>query len=166
MLKKIIALVLLLSLITYAVVQAMDRQDKQTEQKVKQESENKDQFGGLTIGSKAPNFILHSLDGDEVSLSDYKGKKILVNFWATWCPPCKNEMPAIQKFSEEATEDLVVIAVNIDPENDVVAFANEHKLTFPILLDYQNVDKPVSDKYQVLAIPTTFFKNKTLEENS
>ena len=51
-------------------------------------------------------------------------------------------MPAIQQFSKEANEDLVVIAVNIDPENDVVAFANEYKLTFPILLDYQDVDKP------------------------
>ncbi len=157
MLKKIIAIVILLSLLTIAVVQAMDRQNKQAEQKVEQQTEDKDQFGGLTVGSKAPNFTLHSLDGDEVSLSDYKGKKILVNFWATWCPPCKKEMPAIQQFSKEANEDLVVIAVNIDPENDVVAFANEYKLTFPILLDYQDVDKPVSDNYQVMAIPTTFF---------
>ena len=83
----------------------MDRQNKQAEQKVEQQTEDKDQFGGLTVGSKAPNFTLHSLDGDEVSLSDYKGKKILVNFWATWCPPCKKEMPAIQQFSKEANED-------------------------------------------------------------
>ena len=60
MLKKIIALVMLLSLITYAVVQAMDRQNKQAEQKVEQQTEDKDQFGGLTVGSKAPNFTLHS----------------------------------------------------------------------------------------------------------
>lgn len=153
MLKKIIALVAILSLITIAIVQAMERQEKQTDLK----AEAEEQLGGLAVGAKAPDFTLNSLEGEAVSLSDFKGKKILVNFWATWCPPCKKEMPAIQQFTEEAGEDMVALAVNIDPENDAIAFANEHKLTFPILLDHQNVDKPISDQYQVLAIPTTFF---------
>lgn len=153
LIKKIIALVLLLSLFTFAIVQAIDRQDKQSPPKTKET----EQLGGLKVGSKAPNFTLHSLDGEDVSLSDYKGKKILVNFWATWCPPCKKEMSAIQQFSEEAGEGFVVLGVNVDPENDVVAFANEHKLTFPILLDHQEVDTPVGNRYQVLAIPSTFF---------
>lgn len=153
MFKKIIALVALLLLITFAIVQAMDRQDKQADQK----AGNQEQLGGLTVGAKAPNFTLNSLEGEAISLSDYKGKKILVNFWATWCPPCKKEMPAIQQFSDEAGEDMIVLAVNIDPENDPIGFANKYKLTFPILLDHQEVKKPISDQYQVMAIPSTFF---------
>lgn len=127
MLKKIIASVALLSLITVAIVQAMDNESKGNDEK--------DALGGLKIGAKAPNFSLKTLDGKQVELSDYEGKKVMLNFWATWCPPCKKEMPDMEKYTQQAGDDVVVLAVNIDPENDVQAFVEDNGITFTIPLD-------------------------------
>ena len=147
MLKKIIASLLLLLLIAVAIVQAMD----------KPEEKEDESLGGLKAGVKAPDFTLKTLDGEEVTLSDYRGKKVLLNFWATWCAPCKKEMPEMQAFAEKAGEEVVILAVNIDPENDVKAFADDNRLTFPIVLDEKSSKKLVNDQYKVLSIPTTFF---------
>ncbi|MGE7121656.1 TlpA disulfide reductase family protein [Peribacillus sp. NPDC097264] len=149
MLKKIIASVVLLSLIAVAIVQAMDdKPDK---------NEEGNSMGGLKIGAKAPDFTLETLDGKQVNLSDYKGKKVMLNFWATWCPPCKKEMPDMEKYSKQAGEDVVILAVNIDPENDVQAFIDDNGITFTIPLDSQSAKQPVNDQYKVMAIPTTYF---------
>ncbi|MFE4706490.1 redoxin domain-containing protein [Peribacillus simplex] len=152
MLKKIIASVALLSLITVAIVQAMDNEPKGNDEK--------DALGGLKIGAKAPNFSLKTLDGKEVELSDYKGKKVMLNFWATWCPPCKKEMPDMEKYAQQAGADVVVLAVNIDPENDVQAFVEENGITFTIPLDSQSAKNPVNERYKILSIPTTYFIDK------
>lgn len=149
MLKKIIASVVLLSLITVAIVQAMDNKPEG--------HDDKDSIGGLKMGAKAPDFTLETLEGKQVSLSDYKGKKVMLNFWATWCPPCKKEMPDMEKYSNQAGEDVVILAVNIDPENDVQAFINENGITFDIPLDSQSAKRPVNEQYKVMAIPTTYF---------
>ena len=152
MLKKIIASVALLSLITVAIVQAMDNDSK--------ENDEKDALGGLKIGAKAPNFSLKTLDGKQVELSDYKGKKVMLNFWATWCPPCKKEMPDMEKYTQQAGDDVVVLAVNIDPENDVQAFVEDNGITFTIPLDSQSAKNPVNERYKILSIPTTYFIDK------
>ncbi|SIR98812.1 TlpA disulfide reductase family protein [Peribacillus simplex] len=152
MLKKIIASVALLSLITVAIVQAMDNEPKGNEEK--------DALGGLKIGAKAPNFSLNTLDGKQVELSDYKGKKVMLNFWATWCPPCKKEMPDMEEYAQQAGDDVVVLAVNIDPENDVQAFVEENGITFTIPLDSQSAKNPVNERYKILSIPTTYFIDK------
>ncbi|WHY99837.1 redoxin domain-containing protein [Peribacillus simplex] len=152
MLKKIIASVALLSLITVAIVQAMDNEPKGNDEK--------DALGGLKIGAKAPNFSLKTLDGKEVELSDYKGKKVMLNFWATWCPPCKKEMPDMEKYAQQAGADVVVLAVNIDPENDVQAFVEDNGVTFTIPLDSQSAKNPVNERYKILSIPTTYFIDK------
>ncbi|GAB6254994.1 TlpA disulfide reductase family protein [Peribacillus sp. NPDC101481] len=152
MLKKIIASVALLSLITVAIVQAMDNDSK--------ENNEKDALGGLKIGAKAPNFSLKTLDGKQVELSDYKGKKVMLNFWATWCPPCKKEMPDMEKYTQQAGDDVVVLAVNIDPENDVQAFVEDNGITFTIPLDSQSAKNPVNERYKILSIPTTYFIDK------
>ncbi|KON69010.1 TlpA disulfide reductase family protein [Peribacillus butanolivorans] len=149
MLKKIIASVVLLSLFTIAIVQAMDNKpDKNAEN---------DSLGGLKIGAAAPDFSLKTLDGKQVNLSDYKGKKVMLNFWATWCPPCKKEMPDMQKYSQQAGDDVVILAVNIDPENDVQAFVEDNGITFTIPLDSQSAKNPVNERYKILSIPTTYF---------
>ncbi|MED3691638.1 TlpA disulfide reductase family protein [Peribacillus butanolivorans] len=149
MLKKIIASVVLLSLFTIAIVQAMDNKpDKNAEN---------DSLGGLKIGAAAPDFSLKTLDGKQVNLSDYKGKKVMLNFWATWCPPCKKEMPDMQKYSQQAGDDVVILAVNIDPENDVQAFVEDNGITFTIPLDSQSAKTPVNERYKILSIPTTYF---------
>lgn len=152
MLKKIIASVALLSLITVAIVQAMDNESK--------ENDEKDALGGLKIGAKAPNFSLKTLDGKQVELSDYEGKKVMLNFWATWCPPCKKEMPDMEKYTQQAGDDVVVLAVNIDPENDVQAFVEDNGITFTIPLDSQSAKNPVNERYKILSIPTTYFIDK------
>ena len=152
MLKKIIASVALLSLITVAIVQAMDNESKGNDEK--------DALGGLKIGAKAPNFSLTTLDGKQVELSDYEGKKVMLNFWATWCPPCKKEMPDMEKYTQQAGDDVVVLAVNIDPENDVQAFVEDNGITFTIPLDSQSAKNPVNERYKILSIPTTYFIDK------
>jgi peroxiredoxin len=149
MVKKVIAAVVLIALLGVAIVQAMDK--KAEPENVSQEAAN---MGGLKVGAKAPDFELKTLAGDTVKLSDLKGKKVMLNFWATWCPPCKAEMPAMEEFHKEAGEDIVILAVNIDPHLDVKAFVDENKITFPIPLDEEDT---VNETYQVLSIPTTYF---------
>ncbi|WP_160723452.1 peroxiredoxin family protein [Bacillus sp. USDA818B3_A] len=152
MIKKVIAAVGLVSLLTVAIVQAMDKktEDPQTATEASTATE------GLSIGASAPDFTLKTLTGDTVKLSDLRGKKVMLNFWATWCPPCKEEMPAMEQFSKQVGNDTVILAVNIDPQLDVQGFVDKNKITFPILLDAE--DK-VNEAYQILSIPTTYFIN-------
>ncbi|AIM15044.1 MULTISPECIES: peroxiredoxin [Neobacillus] len=150
MIKKVLAAVVLISLLTVAIVQAVNK-NSDVPESANTTSAAKE---GLSVGAKAPDFELKTLTGDSVKLSDLKGKKVMLNFWATWCPPCKEEMPAMEKLHKEAGEDLLILAVNIDPHLDVQGFVNENKLTFPILLD---TDDTVNEKYQILSIPTTYF---------
>lgn len=118
---------------------------------------------GLKIGEIAPDFTLTNLEGQEISLSDFRGKKVVLNFWASWCGPCRKEMPAMQKFYEAYKDKNVeVIAVNLThferKREHVDEFVNEFGLTFPIPLD---VDNEQYETYNVLTIPTTYF----LDEN-
>ena len=101
----------------------------------------------------APDFTVYDGQGNPVKLSDYIGKPIVLNFWASWCPPCKAEMPAIEKFHGNY-KDANAIAVNTDPEADVKGFADQLGLTFPIVLDEE--DRTMKN-YSVMGIPTTYF---------
>lgn len=106
----------------------------------------------------APDFTLDLLEGGDVTLSDLRGKLVMVNLWASWCPPCRAEMPAIQKVYQDYKElGLVVLGVNTtnqDSEADAAAFVREYGLTFPIPLDR---DGSVSARYELRGLPTTFF---------
>lgn len=82
------------------------------------------------------NFEMTLLDGTKTSFEEYKGKKVLLNFWATWCGPCVGEMPAFQKLSEEYPEELVILAVNCSEDKDTVQkFIDNNSYTFPVVLD-------------------------------
>lgn len=152
MLKKVMAVIVLISLLTVAMIQAMD---KKTESKNESKSlETSLQTDGLQIGAKAPDFELKALTGDKVKLSSLKGKKVMLNFWATWCPPCKEEMPEMEQFYKEGHQDIVILAVNIDPHMDVKGFVDTNGITFPILLDKDDL---VNENYKILSIPTTYF---------
>ncbi|MGE8033553.1 peroxiredoxin family protein [Lysinibacillus sp. NPDC093692] len=121
---------------------------------------------GLKNGDTPPDFTLTSLDGEDVTLSELRGKKVVLNFWATWCPPCKAEMPHMQNYYEQnAKKDNVeIIAVNLtkaerdvtedEKIDSVMTFRESFDLTFPILLDPKN---SAGLDYQVLTIPTTYF---------
>ncbi|MFJ7699391.1 redoxin domain-containing protein [Lysinibacillus fusiformis] len=123
---------------------------------------------GLGNGDTPPDFTLTSLDGEDITLSDLRGKKVVLNFWATWCPPCKAEMPHMQNFYDEygKEKNVEIIAVNLTTaERDVTAdakvdtvmtFRDSFELTFPILLD-SDPDNSVGADYQIITIPTTYF---------
>ncbi len=142
MVKKVTVVVLLITLMTVAIVQAMAKEEKP------------DNLPGIAVGEAAPDFELLNLNGEKVKLSDFQGKKVMLNFWATWCPPCKEEMPAMEKYYKQSNGDVVILAVNIDPQYNVKQYVNEMGISFPVLLDEK--DK-VNSIYQVLTIPTTFF---------
>lgn len=113
---------------------------------------------GLKIGQRAPDFELKQLDGQTVKLSDYRGKTVMLNFWATWCPPCREEMPHMQQFHTENEKDGVVIlgvnATSTEISVPVVdSWLKEWGITFPIVLDEQG---EVIKTYRVNSYPATF----------
>lgn len=106
----------------------------------------------------AADFELTSLDGNEIKLSDLKGKKVILNFWTTWCPPCREEMPHLQNFYEDhKDDDIEILAVNLtnldDGEEAVGSFVDDFGLTFPVLLD---TDGDVGITYETFTIPTSY----------
>ncbi|MDQ4075467.1 MAG: redoxin domain-containing protein [Chloroflexota bacterium] len=111
-------------------------------------------------GFIAPDFILRSLSGEEVRLADYRGQGVLLNFWATWCAPCRAEMPAIQQVADAyAEEGLVVLLVNrAEREGAVRGFVEQTGVTAPVLLDPEDV---AADAYRIGAMPTTFFIDRS-----
>ncbi|PLR83666.1 peroxiredoxin family protein [Bacillus sp. V33-4] len=116
----------------------------------------------LEEGSEAPDFELTTLAGEKAKLSDYRGQKVILNFWATWCPPCKAEMPHMQSFYEKNKDKgITILAVNltnVDKGMDAInAFVKEYGLTFPILLDE---DGTVGMTYQAFSIPTSYIIDK------
>lgn len=111
----------------------------------------------LQIGRKMPNFTLQNLQGKEVSLSDYEGKIVLVNFWATWCKFCDAEMPDLQRLSEE-NEDLVVLGVNVgENHGKVEKYINKGGYNFEVLLDE---DKEIAQDYLVSGLPASYFADE------
>ena len=114
---------------------------------------------GVEVGNLAPDFQLQNLDGQTVSLGNLQGKPVLINFWATWCPPCRDEMPYIQEIYEEwSDKELVVLAINIgESSSKVEEFIQSHNLSFTVLLDTK---QDVAQRYNITGIPTTFFIDK------
>lgn len=109
-------------------------------------------------GFSAPDFTLDLLGGGEATLSALHGQVVIVNLWASWCPPCRAEMPAIERVYADLKENgLVVLAVNTtyqDTEAAAAAFAEEFGLTFPIPMDRTGA---VANRYQLRGLPSTFF---------
>jgi thiol-disulfide isomerase/thioredoxin len=107
----------------------------------------------------APDFKLKDLSGKEISLSDLKGKRVFINFWATWCPPCKAEMPELEKlYQETKSSDLVIITVNLGEDKATVhKFIESNKYNFPVLLDSKN---EAAALYGIRSIPTSYFIDK------
>ena len=112
-------------------------------------------------GFLAPDFTLDTLQGEKVTLSHLRGKIVVVNFWATWCLPCRKETPALEKAYEQYKDSgMVILGVNLtdqDSVSEVESFIQESKLTYPILLDR---DGSISNLYQIQGLPMTFFINR------
>ncbi len=109
---------------------------------------------GADVGLLAPNFVTQTPDGEVIELQDLRGRPVLINFWATWCEPCLEEMPDFQRAVDEHPGQLHVLAVNFrESAEEVAAFAEEHSLTFDLVLDPDNA---IGRLYGVFSRPTTF----------
>jgi len=114
----------------------------------------------LGKGVSAPDFALPDLDGKTVNLADYKGKVVLLNIWATWCPPCVEEMPSMEKLHQELKdEDFEILAVSIDVSGAkaVIPFMKKLKLSFSVLTDTEGAIKSL---YQTTGVPESFIIDK------
>lgn len=175
--KKWIIAVVIVGLLGYAVydftasksestsdIQSAQVDPDETSESDEQKSVNAGGKVGLNKGDMAPDFEIETIDGEVVQLSDYRGEKIILNFWATWCPPCRTEMPDMQKFHEET--DATILAVNLtetekgkDPEDrveQVKGFLDEYGVTFTVLSDAGN---SISTLYKASALPTSYLIN-------
>ena len=117
----------------------------------------------LSNGTQVKNFTLKDLSGKSVSLDQYKGKVVVLNFWATWCPPCRQEMPEFNELSKEFAKSgqAVLLAVNMtDGQRDtpakVAAFVKDNKYTMPVLLD---TEQSLAEYFSIRYIPSTFVIN-------
>ncbi|HYF95235.1 MAG TPA: thiol-disulfide oxidoreductase ResA [Symbiobacteriaceae bacterium] len=115
---------------------------------------------GIPNGAKAPEFELKTTDGKTVKLSDFQGKPVMLNFFATWCPPCRAEMPALQEvYQEFESKGFVILGVNLGESNLAVdQFRSKLGLTFPIVIDEND---RVSRLYDIVPLPTSYFVDKS-----
>ncbi|MGP4067942.1 TlpA disulfide reductase family protein [Halobacillus sp. B29] len=169
MVKQVLAsvfLLALLSLVAYNVWSERETSPADSELQTYESKKEEKRAGmtapnapsGLKEGEKAPNFTVETLKGEVVQLSDYKGKKVFLNFWATWCPPCRDEMPEMERFQQKYGEEVAVLAVNGTGSetsiDEVRSYIDKGGYSFPILLDK---DLELHQTYQTISIPTTYF---------
>ncbi|MFJ7932852.1 peroxiredoxin family protein [Sporosarcina sp. NPDC096371] len=157
--KKMIGYVIAILLVGSMVVMMVKSNIEKTEP-IEEYLVGSEEIPGLEKGTTPPDFELTTLTGDVVKLSDLKGKKVVLNFWASWCGPCKAEMPHMQKYYEKNKdkENVEIIAVNLTSEErrgieGVEQFIDAYGLTFPIPMD---TDGDVMMQYKVITIPTTY----------
>ena len=156
--KRIGLLLVILAVIPFIITSLM-AQDQSSESS--QISSACDSFGVVKsqVERKAPSFGLKTLDGNQVIFNDFKGKPILLKFWATWCPSCLEELPMMEKFSEGRKDQLVILMAAIDGEKErkVQRLIKEKKITLPVLLDPK---AKTARAYGVSMIPVSFFINR------
>lgn len=161
--KKWIIIIAVVGVVGWAVsdfvISNNAKKDSVSETEVDNPALEADGATGLEDGDQAPDFELETVEGETVRLSDLQGEKVLLNFWATWCPPCRAEMPDMQKLHEEE-HDFVILAVNLTETEqsfeDVEDFLEEFGITFQILIDETT---EVSSEYNAFALPTSYFIN-------
>jgi len=112
------------------------------------------------VGAPAPEFVAKTVDGEGVALRDLTGKVVVLNFWATWCSPCREEMPALEaRYERYRDQGLVVLAIDFDePQEEVRAFRDEFGLTFPVVMD---PGANIQQLYRVRGYPTSYFVDRS-----
>lgn len=141
------------------IVKEQEQIDNEAPQRTEVKSENQSQQRkiGLLPGYYAPDFTLEDVKGQTQSLSDYRGKYLLLNFWAIWCPPCKAEMPDLDQFHMENSDQIAVLGVELGSKaSEVRQFVSKGQYQYPILLDTKN---KIGKVYRISAVPTTYIIN-------
>lgn len=158
--KKLVGLGLVLCLVIIATATFVTGQLEQTTYTTATTGKEVELVSGeLQQGKLAPDITLPTLDGQQQSLQQLKGKNVIVNFWATWCPPCRAEMPAMQRYYDNYAQkhNVEILAVNLTKSDrgidHIQQFVEQYHLSFPVLLDEQEV---VSKRYAAISIPTTY----------
>jgi peroxiredoxin len=163
MTKKIIGLsllaVMIIIVVSGVVKESMDKPEALDNIALGSDVEFLATSEGLAPGERAPDFELATIDGKRVRLSDFQGQKVILNFWTSWCPPCRAEMPHMQNYHEEKAGDAntVILAVNLTDldhgMDKIEGFIEDYGLTFIIPMD---MDGEVGSTYQAAAIPTSY----------
>lgn len=158
--KKGILILIVVGVLGWAVYDFANSGDETTSEEDSDISEGtnevkKSEKEGIGKGELAPDFELETLEGETVRLSDYRGENVIVNFWATWCPPCRAEIPDLKKLYNN--KDVEILAVNLseteENEGKINDFAEEFEMDFPVLKD---ANSDVANNYQVQAYPTSY----------
>jgi len=167
--KSMLAIIFLVGLVIYGgydyfnkSAKPLTKQGENNLGDIEQSKESKAGEATLSLGVEkgmlAPDFELLDMAGNPVQLSDFRGKTVFVNFWATWCPPCRVEMPHMQQLYENYSDkDVVILGVNVTATEKtfegVQTFIEKEQLTFPIVLDEEG---DITYQYQIMAFPTTY----------
>ncbi|SHK55441.1 TlpA family protein disulfide reductase [Paramaledivibacter caminithermalis] len=160
--KRLVIIIITLALmggLYYLITlrQSENNLPKDAENTTYEENEEEKKKPDIAVGEAAPNFTLKNLDEKEVSLKDYRGKIVLINFWATWCKYCDIEMPDLQKLDKE-NEDLVVLAVDVQESKETVKnYIEKGGYDFEVVLDEEG---EVAKMYLASAFPTSYFVDK------
>lgn len=139
------------------IIETKNPEEEQTKEPIEEQID-----GSETKENLAPDFTVVNKDGEEVKFSDYVGKPIVLNFWASWCPPCKSEMPTFNKVSEEMQGEVIFLMVNmVDGMRETVdigkAYVEKEGYTFTVLYDNEQM---AANTYGITSLPTTVFINK------
>ncbi|WP_379127267.1 redoxin domain-containing protein [Paenibacillus sp. sgz500958] len=114
--------------------------------------------GRIQVGATAPDFAATTVNGEKVRLSDYKGKKILLNFWASWCKPCVQEMPLLNEIHLASGSQVETLFINVgESKGTVLEYLKDHQFSFPASID---VTGKISTAFGVTALPATFIINE------
>lgn len=127
-----------------------------------QPAANPGSAGEVVVGQPAPDFTLKTLAGEQVSLSQFRGRPVLINFWASWCPPCRLEMPdLVRAYETHKKDDFVILAIDLTFQDSIEGaqrFADEFNMTFPVLLD--ETGEVTTDLYQLRGLPMSVFVDR------
>jgi len=118
-------------------------------------------ISGAKEGTKAPEFTINTVDGQKVSLSDFSGKPVILDFWATWCGPCRMEIPGFVELKKKYGDKIGIIGISLDrSQKQVVKFKEAYKMNYPVAMATREIVEAYSKIYKIMYIPTTFIIDK------